>query len=129
MQLKNAINFKSAEMKIFNYYRVVFLISFIVLLAGSMLKVTDSEIGVFTGDNALIIGLGTSVLAVLLAFYLIFRSAKMPAGEKLIWVLLFSLGFIFRIGFIAFTAGLVFFFIGPKRLFYNKNSSGLREPL
>ena len=114
-------------MKIFKYYRIVFLLSFLILLAGSILKVANSEVGVFNGNTILISGLVTSVLAVLLAFYTIFKSSKMPAGEKLIWVLLFSLGFLFRIGFIAFLVGLIFFFIGPRRLFFKNTITDEQE--
>lgn len=111
-------------MNIFKYYRIAFILSFLILLAGSMIKVTHSEAGVLNGNNTLIAGLAVSVITVVLAFYMIWKSSKMVAGEKLIWVLLFSLGFVFKVGLIAFLVGLVFFFIGPKRLFFNGANSG-----
>jgi len=114
-------------MNIFTYYRIVFMLSFLILLAGSMLKVMHSQVGLLNGNNTLIAGLSVSVIAVVLAFYMIWKSPKMAVGEKLIWVLLFSLGFIFKIGLIVFLVGLVFFFIGPKRLFFREGNAGSEQ--
>lgn len=111
-------------MNLFKYYRIALVLSFLILLAGSMLKVTHSQFGFLNGNNTLIAGLAASVITVILAFYMIWKSSKMVAGEKLIWVLLFSLGFILKVGLIAFLVGVVFFFIGPKRLFLSDHNSG-----
>lgn len=110
-------------MKLFKFYRIAFTLSFVLLIIGAILKVTHAEIGPINGNNMLVIGLFSSIVFIALAFYMMYKSEKMPSGEKLIWVLLFALGFITGIGLITFLAAIVFFFIGPKRLFYNNTST------
>lgn len=111
-------------MNLFKYYRIALVLSFLILLAGSMLKVTHSQVGFLNGNNTLIAGLAASVVTVVLAFYMIWKSSQMVVGEKLIWVLLFSLGFLLKVGLIVLLVGIVFFFIGPKRLFLSEHNSG-----
>lgn len=103
-------------MNLFTYYRISFVLSFIILIVGSVFKVTHMELGFLNGTNLITVGLVSSVVYIALAYFLIFKSRKMPAGEKLIWVICFALGFIVNVGFISFATALVFFFIGDKRL-------------
>ncbi len=105
-------------MSLFTYYRIAFVLSFIILIVGSVLKVTHVELSFLNGNNLITVGLLSSVIYIALAYFMIFKSRKMPAGEKLIWVICFALGFIVNVGFISFATALVFFIIGFKRLFY-----------
>lgn len=107
-------------MSLFKYYRIAFVLSFIILIVGSFLKVTHTEWGFLNGNNLISVGLISSVIYIALAYFMIFKSKKMPAGEKLIWVACFALGFIVNVGFISFATALVFFIIGSKRLFYKE---------
>ena len=104
-------------MKLFKYYRILFAISFIVLVVGSIVKITHTDIGL-TAETTIYAGLFMLLLAVVIAFILIFKSNKMPAGEKLLWVICFALGFVINVGIISFTTAVIFFFIAPNRLFY-----------
>ena len=47
----------------------------------------------------------------------------MPAGEKLIWVICFALGFIVNVGFISFATALVFLSLVLKDYFIRKPQS------
>jgi len=105
-------------MSLFKYYRIAFVLSFIILIVGSVFKVTHMEWSFLNGNNLISVGLISSVIYIALAYFMIFKSKKMPAGEKLIWVACFALGFIVNVGFISFATALVFFIIGHKRLFY-----------
>lgn len=104
-------------MNLFKYYRIAFVLSFIILIIGSVLKVTHTEFGIFNGNSLITIGLVSAVIYVALAYFMIYKSKKMAAGEKLIWVICFALGFLVNVGFISFATALVFFIIGPSRLF------------
>ena len=105
-------------MKLFTYYRIAFTLSFIILMVGSVFKVTHMEWNFLNGNNLITVGLLSSGIYIALAYFMIFKSKKMPAGEKLLWVIGFALGFIVNVGFISFATALVFFFIGPKRLYF-----------
>ncbi|RRA94724.1 hypothetical protein [Paenimyroides viscosum] len=107
-------------MSLFKYYRIAFVVSFIILIIGSVVKVTHIELGFLNGNSLITIGLISSVIYIALAYFMIFKSEKMPAGEKLMWVICFALGFIVNVGFISFATALVFFIIGYKRLYFNK---------
>lgn len=109
-------------MNLFKYYRISFVLSFIILIVGSVFKVTHMELGFLNGNNLITVGLISSVIYIALAYFMIYKSRKMPAGEKLIWVICFALGFIVNVGFISFATALVFFIIGPKRLFYKETT-------
>ena len=106
-------------MNLFTYYRIAFVLSFIILIVGSVLKVTHVELSFLNGNNLISLGLLSSVIYIALAYFMIFKSKKMPAGEKLIWVICFALGFIVNVGFISFATALVFFIIGNNRLHSN----------
>ncbi|HUH26067.1 MAG TPA: hypothetical protein VLY87_05535 [Flavobacterium sp.] len=110
-------------MKLFKYYRLAFALSFLLSAIGAILKITHAEIGLINGDNMIVAGVVSSFIFIALAFYMMYQSQKMPSGEKLIWVLLYALGFITGVGIITFLTAVVFFFIGPKRLFYTNNNS------
>ncbi|UUV22175.1 hypothetical protein [Paenimyroides aestuarii] len=110
-------------MNLFTYYRIAFVLSFIILMAGSVFKVTHMEVGFLNGNHLITAGLLSSVFYIALAYFMIFKSKKMPAGEKLIWVICFALGFIVNVGFISFATALVFFFVGPKRLFFSNKEN------
>lgn len=107
-------------MKLFTLYRITFVISFIVLLFGSIVKASPEEFFGFNGENILLLGFVTSIIYIVLAFVMMYQSKSMPMGEKLIWVVLFTAGLIFKILFILVLVGLIFFIIAQKRLF-NKN--------
>lgn len=104
-------------MKLFKYYRILFVLSFVILLTGSILKITHTDISQ-NATTFIYVGLFILLVCVAIAFFLIYKSKKMPAGEKLIWVMCFALGFIFNVGIISFTTALIFFIIAPSRLFY-----------
>lgn len=103
-------------MKLFTFYRITFVISFLVLLFGSMVKVTPEEFEGMNGEPILSAGFILAFIYIILAFIMIFRSKQMQIGAKLIWVVLFSAGFVFQIPLILFVVGLIFFIIAPKRL-------------
>ena len=103
-------------MKLFTFYRITFIISFLVLLFGSMVKVTPDEFKGMNGEHILLAGFVVAFVYILLAFIMMLQSKQMAWGEKLIWVVLFSAGLVFQVPLILFIVGLVFFIIGPKRL-------------
>ena len=103
-------------MKLFIFYRTTFILSFLVLLFGSMVKVTPEEFEGLNGDKILSAGFILAFIYIVLAFIMMFQSKGMPMGEKLIWVVLFSAGLLFQIPLILFIVGLIFFIIGQKRL-------------
>lgn len=103
-------------MKLFIFYRIAFIISFLVLLFGSMVKVTPDEFEGMNGENILSAGFILAFIYIIIALVMMYQSNGMPNGEKLIWVVLFSAGLLFEIPLILFIVGLVFFFIGQKRI-------------
>lgn len=103
-------------MKLFIFYRITFIISFLVLLFGSMVKVTPDEFEGMNGENILSAGFILAFIYIAIAFFMMFQSKGMPMGEKLIWVVLFSAGLLFQVPLILFIVGLIFFIIGKKRL-------------
>lgn len=111
-------------MNLFNYYRISFVLSFLLLIVGSMTKVTHIHMKIINAETIIAIGLFSSVGYIAIAFYMMYKSQKMPMGEKLIWVVLFALGFITKIGLITFLTAVVFFFLGPRRLLYKTCSNG-----
>src|SRR5690606_41477525 len=92
----------------------------LLLLPYTTLFRSHIELGFLNGNSLITIGLISSVIYIALAYFMIFKSEKMPAGEKLMWVICFALGFIVNVGFISFATALVFFIIGYKRLYFNK---------
>lgn len=103
-------------MKLFTFYRITFIISFLVLLFGSMVKVTPEEFEGMNGETILLGGFILAFIYIVIAFLMMFQSKKMSMGERLIWVILFSVGLIFQIPLILFIVGLIFLIIGNKRL-------------
>lgn len=103
-------------MKLFTFYRIAFIISFLVLLFGSMVKVTPEEFDEMNGENILSTGFILAFIYIIIALTMMYQSKGMPKGEKLIWVVLFSAGLFFQVPLILFIVGLVFFFIGQKRV-------------
>lgn len=103
-------------MKLFKYYRLSFALSFAILALGSIFKVTHTEFQFLNGTNTIVFGLVSMIVCIALAYTLIYKSRRMPAGEKLIWVICFALGFLVNVGLISFATAVLFFFIGNKRL-------------
>ena len=103
-------------MKLFIFYRIAFIVSFIILLFGSTVQASPIEYSGFNGEKILLAGFLFALIYTVLAFFMLYRSKAMETGEKLIWVVLFSAGLLFKIHFILLVVGLIFFIIGPKRL-------------
>lgn len=103
-------------MNLFIYYRITFVISFLVLLFGSMVKVSPEEFQGLNAEKILLAGFVVAFIYIGMAFFMIFKSKPTPMGEKLIWVVLFSAGLLFQLPIILFIVGLIFAVIGKKRL-------------
>ena len=103
-------------MKLFTFYRIAFIVSFIVLLFGAMVEASPEEFKGINGQNILNAGFILAFIYIVIAFIMMFQSKGMPTGEKLIWVVLFSAGLLFQVPLILFIVGLIFFIIGKKRL-------------
>lgn len=103
-------------MKLFILYRITFIVSLIILLLGSMAKISHWDLYNTSPSSILFFGFVVAFIYIVIAFIMMFQSKGMPTWEKLIWVVLLSTGFLFQIPLILFIVGLIFFIIGQKRL-------------
>jgi hypothetical protein len=94
-------------MKLGTIVKLSFIISFIITLSGAYLKITHSK-GV---ENLLIIGIIATFVFVVSAVYEVRTSNRIDNAEKTMW----TIAFIFMSGL----AGLIYFFIGRKRIVNN----------
>ena len=103
-------------MKLFTFYRIAFIVSFLILLVGAIAKVSHWDLYNTSPATILMFGFLIAFIYIVIAFVMMFQSKGMPTGEKLIWVVLFSAGLLFQVPLILFIVGLIFFIIGKKRL-------------
>ena len=91
-------------MKIGTLVKWSFIISFIITLLGAYLKITHSK----GAQPLLIVGVASSLVFIASAIYEVRTSTRINNHEKTMW----TIAFIFMSGF----AGLIYFFIGRKRI-------------
>jgi hypothetical protein len=94
-------------MKFGTIVKASFIISFITTLIGAWLKLTHSQ----GAETLLIIGVIATLVFIVTAIYEVRTSAKINNTEKTMW----TLAFIFFSG----VAGLIYFFIGRRRIATN----------
>jgi len=94
-------------MKLGTIVKTSFIISFIITLIGAYLKITHSE----GAETLLIIGIIATLVFIVTAIYEVRTSKRIDNTEKTMW----THAFIFFSGI----AGLIYFFIGRKRIATN----------
>lgn len=91
-------------MKKFHLLLTVYLLSFIVVMAGALVKMLQ----LYSAEWLLIAGIAISVLFIILVLQEVWRSARLGTAEKLMW----TVGMLF---FNSIT-GLVYLLVGRKRI-------------
>lgn len=94
-------------MKLGTIVKTSFIVSFIIMLIGAYLKMIHSE----GAETLLILGIIAALVFIVTAIYEVRSSNKIGNTEKTMW----TLAFIFFSGI----AGLIYFFIGRKRIATN----------
>ena len=94
-------------MKLGTIVKTSFILSFIITIIGAYLKITHSE----GAETLLIIGVIATLIFIVTAIYEVRTSKRIDNTEKTMW----TIAFIFMSGL----AGLIYFFIGRKRIAEN----------
>ncbi len=94
-------------MKLGTIVKTSFIVSLLITLIGAYLKITHSE----GAETLLIIGVIATLVFIVSAIYEVRTSTKIASSEKTMW----TIAFIFFSGI----AGLIYFFIGRKRIVVN----------
>jgi hypothetical protein len=94
-------------MKLGTIVKWSFIVSFIITLIGAYLKITHSE----GAETLLIIGITATLVFIVSAIYEVRTSNRIDNSEKTMW----TIAFIFMSGL----AGLIYFFIGRKKIAKN----------
>ncbi len=94
-------------MKLGTIVKWSFIVSFVIIFIGAYLKITHSE----GGETYLILGIMAMLVFIVSAIYEVRSSNRIDNLEKTMW----TIAFIFMSGL----AGLIYFFIGRKRIAKN----------
>ena len=94
-------------MKLETIVKTSFIISMLLTIIGAYLKITRSE----GAETLLMVGLFSTLIFIVSAIYEVRTSTRIAPSEKTMW----TIAFIFFSGL----AGLIYFFIGRRRIASN----------
>lgn len=101
-------------------YRIVFSLNVILLFFGALFKITHIQFGFLNGNSLMFSGKLFTAFPLLIAFFSMIKSNQMKIMEKAVWMVLFASFFVFLEGLVSLLPGLLFYFVGLKRLMIAK---------